>query len=360
MALGQALTISNPNPEGIIYYTTDGSDPRDPDAGGNLVSPSAVPYTTPPVFTGSALLRARVLNGTEWSALNEACFLAGALADSSTLALSELMYNPPGPSEDLEFVELVNHSDTETIELGQAEFITGIAFTFPLNTRLAPGEHLLLVSNRTAFEATYGSDLPVVGEYAGLLDNDGEQLVIADSLGNILLDFTYNDGSQWPLQADGAGRSLVLRRHDPASDPSDALNWRNSSESMGTPGSSHRTSFNGDPSADNDQDGLEALLEYATGSSDSIPGPDTGSPLLALDQTGHLTVTIRLNLLASDLGTTLERTSDLASWEALTGFERTAIIRDPLQGTALVVYRATTPLPDGADPAFLRLRVTRP
>ena len=360
VALGQALTISNPNPEGIIYYTTDGSDPRDPDAGGNLISPSAVPYTTPPVFTGSALLRARVLNGMEWSALNEACFLAGALADSSTLALSELMYNPPGPSEDLEFVELVNHSDTETIELGQAEFITGIAFTFPLNTRLAPGEHLLLVSNRTAFEATYGSDLPVVGEYAGLLDNDGEQLVIADSLGNILLDFTYNDGPQWPTLADGAGHSLVLRRHDPASDPSDALNWRNSSESMGTPGSSDRTTFNGDPSADNDQDGLEALLEYATGSSDSISGTDTGSPLLALDQTGHLTVTIRLNLLASDLGTTLERTSDLASWEALTGFERTAIIRDPLQGTALVVYRATAPLPDGPDRAFLRLRVTRP
>ena len=71
-------------------------------------------------------------------------------------------------------------------------------------------------------------------------------------------------------------------------------------------------------------------------------------------------MTIRLNLLASDLGTTLEWTSDLASWEALTGFERTAIIRDPLQGTALVVYRATTPLPDGPDQAFLRLRVTRP
>ena len=100
VALGQALTISNPNPGGTIYYTMDGSDPRAPGAGGNLVSANAIRYTGPPVFTSSALLRARVLNGTEWSALNEASFLAGSLADSSTLAVSELMYNPPGPSED--------------------------------------------------------------------------------------------------------------------------------------------------------------------------------------------------------------------------------------------------------------------
>ncbi|MCH2064447.1 MAG: lamin tail domain-containing protein [Roseibacillus sp.] len=360
VALGQALTISNPNPGGTIYYTMDGSDPRDPGAGGNLVSADAIRYTGPPVFTSSALLRARVLNGTEWSALNEASFLAGSLADSSTLAVSELMYNPPGPSEDLEFVELVNLSDTATIELGHAEFVTGVAFTFPLNTRLAPGEHLLVVSNRAAFEAHYGSELPVAGEYVGLLDNDGEQLVIEDASGSILLDFTYNDGPQWPSRADGTGHSLVLRRPGPPNDPSDALNWRDSADPMGNPGSSDSTTFNSDPSADNDQDGLSALMEYATGSSDFTPGPDTTSPVLSLDQAGHLIVTVRLNLLASDLETSLEQATDLASWEPLSGFQRIAIDRDPLQNTALVTYRATVPLPDQPARNFLRLRVTRP
>ncbi len=360
VALGQALTISNPNPGGTIYYTMDGSDPRDPAADGDLVSANAIRYTGPPVFTSSALLRARVLNGTEWSALNEASFLAGTLADSSTLAVSELMYNPPGPAEDLEFVELVNLSDTVTIELGHAEFVTGIAFTFPLNTRLAPGEHLLVVSNRAAFEAHYGSGLPVAGEYTGLLDNNGEQLVIKDASGSILLDFTYNDGPQWPAEADGTGHSLVLRRPGPANDAGDALSWRDSADSMGSPGRSDSTTFSGGPSADNDQDGLSALIEYATGSSDFIPGPDTASPILSLEQTGHLTVTVRLNLLASDLEMSLEQAIDLAAWEPLSEFHRIAIDRDPLQGTALVTYRTTVPLPEQPARNFLRLRVTRP
>ena len=88
------------------------------------------------------------------------------------------MYNPTGPLEDTEFVELVNLSATETIELGNATFVAGIEFTFPLNTTLAPGHRLLLVSNTTAFEAEHGAGLSIAGEFAGSLDNDGEQLIL--------------------------------------------------------------------------------------------------------------------------------------------------------------------------------------
>ena len=360
VALGQALTISNPNPGGTIYYTMDGSDPRDPAAGGNLVSSRAIRYTRPPVFQESSLLRARVLNGTEWSALNEATFLTGPLADSSNLAVSELMYNPPGPSEDLEFLELVNRSNTETIELGHAEFVAGITFTFPVNTRLSPGQRLLLVSNRSAFESHYGENLPVAGAYSGLLDNDGEQLILHDALGRVLIDLTYGDGPQWPSAADGNGHSLVLRNTSPAADAHDPLNWRDSSTPMGSPAAAASTTFTGNPLADLDGDGIEALLEYATGSSDLVPDPGEGAPVLSLDEEGHLEISLRFNLLDSSLVIALEQTDDLISWEPLRGFERTAIIRDPLAGTARVIYRSTDPAREQGPRGFLRLRTSQP
>ena len=350
VAVGQALAISNPNPAGIVYYTMDGSDPRDPAAGQNGVSASAIRYTRPPVFNESALLRARVLSGGDWSAMNEATFFAGELAEPSILTVSELMYNPPGSSEDLEFIELVNLSGTDTIELGGAKFTEGVQFAFPINTRLAPGGRLLLVSDEEAFVSHYGLGLPVAGQYDGLLDNSGEQLVIENSTGNVILNFTYNDGSEWPSGSDGEGYSLVSRD----SNLSDALSWRDSDERMGNPGESDNTRFSGIPSTDEDGDGVEALLEYATGGDDRSPGNDLATPALSISRDGHLEIAIKLNLSASDIDISLEQTSDLVTWEPLVGFERIAIIRDQAKGIARVVYRA--PTPQESSTKFLRLR----
>ena len=360
LAPGQALTMSNPNAGGTIYYTLDGSDPRNPRAGGNFISPSAIPYTRAPGFRESTRLRARVLLGSEWSALTEATFLVGNLPDPTSLAVSELMYNPPGPTEDLEFIELVNTSDSQAFELGQAEFVAGISFTFPLNTRLSPGGRILVVANRTAFEQAYGPGLPIAGEYSGLLANDGEQLVLHDALGNVLLDFTYDDGPAWPAGADGGGRSLVFRSPGLAQDHNDALSWRASTGPEGNPGTSDATTFTGDPLADEDGDGLEALLEYALGSSDLRPGSSDGGISLALDQSGHLTATIQLNLLPADFEAVLESSADLVSWEAPNGLLRTDILRDPERGTARVIYRSALPLKSNVARGFLRLRVKKP
>tara|TARA_Y100000766_G_scaffold5696_1_gene4317 strand:- start:670 stop:1530 length:861 start_codon:yes stop_codon:yes gene_type:complete len=282
--------------------------------------------------------------------MNEATFFAGELAEPSNLTVSELMYNPPGSSEDLEFIELVNLSGTDTIELGGAKFTEGVQFAFPINTRLAPGGRLLLVSDEEAFVSHYGLGLPIVGQYDGLLDNSGEQLVIENSTGNVILNFTYNDGSEWPSGSDGEGYSLVSRD----SDLSDALSWRDSDERMGNPGESDNTRFSGIPSTDEDGDGVEALLEYATGGDDRSPGNDLATPALSISRDGHLEIAIKLNLSASDIDISLEQTSDLVTWEPLVGFERIAIIRDQAKGTARVVYRA--PTPQESSTKFLRLR----
>ncbi|MFK7813673.1 MAG: lamin tail domain-containing protein, partial [Maribacter sp.] len=67
------LEMTNPNPSGTIYYTTDGSDPQLPNGS---VSASAIAYTIPidVPATGILEINARVNNGTDWSASNEASF----------------------------------------------------------------------------------------------------------------------------------------------------------------------------------------------------------------------------------------------------------------------------------------------
>lgn len=64
------LTISAE--KGLIYYTTDGSDPRT--QGSSAVSPLAKIYSQPLHVVGSGILKSRAKNGAEWSAIAEVSF----------------------------------------------------------------------------------------------------------------------------------------------------------------------------------------------------------------------------------------------------------------------------------------------
>lgn len=68
------LTMTNPNGNGDIYYTTNGSDPRL--SGGALLA-GALTYSSPVAITGTMTIKARVKNGNDWSALHEGTYTAG-------------------------------------------------------------------------------------------------------------------------------------------------------------------------------------------------------------------------------------------------------------------------------------------
>ncbi|MHC4499262.1 MAG: FN3 associated domain-containing protein, partial [Planctomycetota bacterium] len=74
------------------------------------ISSSATQYTTPVTLTGSTNVKARVLGGATWSALNEATFAVGPVADN--LRITEMMYHPldtNSPNDpNAEFIELTN------------------------------------------------------------------------------------------------------------------------------------------------------------------------------------------------------------------------------------------------------------
>jgi len=108
----------------------------------------------------------------------------------------------------------------------------GISFDFPLDTTMAPGEYLLLIKNKNAFNSRYPdvpADVRIFEWGAGRLDNGGEKVELSKP-GNevegmryyIRADrINYSDGSHpagqdpWPSQPDGWGASLsrVSSRH---------------------------------------------------------------------------------------------------------------------------------------------------
>ncbi|MGC3959386.1 MAG: lamin tail domain-containing protein [Verrucomicrobiota bacterium] len=228
---GAALTLSNPNGAGTIYYTLDGSDPR---LWGGGLNAAAKIYSSPITATNAGILHARILNGSTWSALVEAPFYI--LQNFSGLAVTEIMYHPPAlgtnDGDELEFLELKN-TGTNTLDLAGLQFDSGITFAFTNGTQLAPNQFAVLVRNPALFATRYPG-VAIKGVYTGKLDNAGEKLTLAHVLGTNILSFSYSTTSPWPITPDGYGFSLV--RANSVSDPSLAFSWRASANQLGSPG----------------------------------------------------------------------------------------------------------------------------
>ena len=226
---GFRLTMTpsdHPAPNGVIYYTTDGSDPRLPRSG--AVAPAALVYSGPLTLNATTHLKARLRAGDEWSALNEAIF--SSPGEQRQVVITEIMYNPPDGSA-YEFIELQNIA-AEPVNLSHMSF-EGIDFTFPANSTIAPGAFVILVRDPENFNERY-PNVEIDGVYSGKLANQGEQITLKTAEGEIMTSISYNDEKGWPLTPDGRGDSLVLI--DVEKEPNDPKNWRASLELYGSPG----------------------------------------------------------------------------------------------------------------------------
>ena len=183
---------------------------------------------------------------SHWSDLCQ--FVVGEPISSGTLdylRITELMYNPPDEpgydNDDFEFIELKN-TGPNTLDLTYVYFTNGVGFNFADSDviSLGPNEFVLVVSDINAFRLRYGSGLNVAGQYIGRLDNGGESIELTDMWNGVVAEFTYNDGRGWPLEADGAGHSLVPVNSAIAGEPYGSLkyggNWRASTYMKGSPG----------------------------------------------------------------------------------------------------------------------------
>lgn len=374
------LNITSPG-GGTIYYTLDGSDPRQPFTG----NPTGSTYTGAITLRSSGVVKTRARSaGGEWSALTEALFVVGSEEPNpDNLVISEIHYRPTSPSlpeisaghnnrGDFEFLELQNVGST-TVNLGNLVFEGGIDFDFREHSsifELDPGERVLLVNDLPAFEFRYGSDLPVAGVFQNAtgLSNGGETLTMTHgATGAVIQSFSYEDSAPWPEAADGHGYSLTLAHPDDSL--SDPRNWRASREAGGTPGTGDRVSLAGwlsshglttdELESDLDHDGLSALLEYAIGSNPKDPSDgNVFTPAitsLEVDgQTDHYLVVQFPRLKgADDVRVTTEVSRDLITWSdagPLVEYQFNS-------GNPVEVLMARAPTPSGHEPQFLRLRV---
>jgi hypothetical protein len=227
VAAGFNLTMTAP--AGTIYYTTNGADPRV--YGSGAVSPGALTYAGGPVvLSASTAVKARVLNGTNWSALNEATFVVAELV--SPLRITEIMYNPPG-GDAYEFIELKNTGGL-AIDLSGYSF-DGINFLFAPSTVIAPGAVIVLANNANpaAFAARYPG-VVVAGYFSGALANGGERIALKNASSMTVVSVTYRDSGGWPTSADGGGYSLELI--DAVVSGGDPANWQASGVANGSPG----------------------------------------------------------------------------------------------------------------------------
>ncbi len=316
-------------------------------------------------LTQSGTVNARTFSNGEWSALTTAEFIVGVRGNSTNLVVSELMYNPPGTSEDTEFVELMNIDPDKSIDLTDVS-LTGITYTFPVGYVLDPLDRVVIVKDRDAFATTHdtaGINI-APGDFSSTsLSNSGEEIALLGASGTDIRRFSYDDNAPWPVAPDGNGYSLVLIAPESSPDHALASNWRSSTEPGGNPGSSDAWEpFTGEPGIDNDNDGLSGFLEHALGSSDTQASPESypvvGSSLFD-DDTGtlreYLTITYRRNLAADDVIYEIELSTDATNWSP-DGIIFVASIPNA-DGTESVTCRSSVPVSDMTR-QLIHLKVT--
>ena len=254
---GSPVTLSSS--AGTIYYTTDGSDPRL--AGGGINS-QAIQYTGQPIIIDEPTkMIARVFNSSssarglpvQWSGKTVVDYVA-----APDLVISEVNYNPHNvqfgetvtSNEQFEFIEITN-AGMNSVDLDGIQFVQvnvdgdqqGMEFTFA-SQWLHPGEQIVVVKDRVAFQSRYGTQVRIAegddglggtnGEYRGQLSNRGEKLTLVGPSGITLYALDYNDSGKWPERADGGGSTLELI--DLSYDPDRADSWHSSVERGGSPG----------------------------------------------------------------------------------------------------------------------------
>ncbi len=331
IAAGFPLTLTAP--AGTIYYTLNGVEPISLTG---VVAPGAVAYSGAITLNADTVVKARVLSAGSTSALTIGTFVVAVPASALNLVVSELHYHPA--TGGFEFIEFLN-AGASVIDLGGVTLSDAVAFTFPAATKLNPGERLIV----TETGGTFPPAVRNAGAYTGKLANSGETLVVTAANGAPILTITYSDTAPWPPEADGTGTSLTLIRPHTRPDPNVAAHWRVSAVPGGTPGSTDATIFTGSPTADADLDGLTALLEYALGTSDTVPTP---SPIIVGP---GIIISVPRSLTAEDVALVPQISSSLTSWSTAVA------VAQP--GYSPAVWQITPP--PGATRAFVRVLVVQ-
>jgi hypothetical protein len=232
------VTIENPNSKGVVYYTTNGSDPRET---GGIVSPHAIRLDVGYGLTldHPALMKARIYDNGAWSALRQVSFYASN-NELSNLKVTELHYHPQDiintpdtvSGKFYEFIEFKNTGLT-AIDLSGLVLDSAVYYEFPAGTLLPPGQFFVVVTKPGYFYEKYGK--VASGNCKDYFNNAGEYVLLKNTQGDPVLSFLYDDEIPFPEETDGEGYSLTSREKDPTGSLNDWRYWMASTVVDGSP-----------------------------------------------------------------------------------------------------------------------------
>jgi plastocyanin len=143
--------------------------------------------------------------------------------------INEIMYNPPESGTDsLEYIELYNNG-ASAVDMSGYSFDQGIVFTFPTFT-LMPDDYVVVCVDSAVLARTLGVNEAFEWTSGGL-SNGGEDIILIDAQSNVVDIVDYENGGDWPSDANGEGASLELC--DPDRDNNSGANWKASINNKG-------------------------------------------------------------------------------------------------------------------------------
>lgn len=362
---GFMLLMNNTNGSGTVYYTTDGSDPRNIGGGINASATSGGAVA----LNSSTEVNARVrINSSTWSALTSAEFLTAGPPAMNQLVISEINYHPYDltPAEinagitdedEFEFIEIHNTSSSP-IDLTNVSLGNEVVYNFsdilePADRVLAAGARIMVVENSAAFALRYPG-VAHVGPWTGGLSNNNATVDLLLDGSTLLFSVSYNDNIGWPESTDGDGPSLVLVD---GSMPNDPASWRLSTTNGGNPGATDSDPFTGSATGDDNGNGISNLIESVLrdGAGNSI------SPVVTVqnfdDGTGakdYLHLNLRRYLPVDNTTVVVQHAGNLLGWDdANVELLNSTPAGD---GSILETYRYTVPIAD-EEKHFMRVKV---
>ncbi|MGH9362527.1 MAG: lamin tail domain-containing protein, partial [Thermoanaerobaculia bacterium] len=139
------------------------------------------------------------------------------------VAITEVYYHPASDADlEQEFVEIYNNTDFP-IDLTGYSFAQGIQFQFAPGAVLGPRRTLVVCRNLAKGRDALGIEGEAVGDFQGQLDNGGERLTLFGPRGEVVDSVRWRDQGDWPVAADGLGRSL--ERISPEAYGDDPASW---------------------------------------------------------------------------------------------------------------------------------------
>ncbi len=230
----ESLTISHLIDDGGIIYLNGVEITRYNLPDGEITStttatqrgtPSIVGPVTFAVPAGTALSGTNRISVEVHQSSNSSSDAVFALQATANIVTTPAIPDVPAMASTQQWIELKNRG-ASTVDLAGWKFASGITYTFPPGTTLAPGAYRVITRDGVTPPASPG--LGVLGPWSGSLSGSGEKVALVDTSDNPVDEVSYVDGGRWPDVADGGGSTLELR--DARSDNSLAESWAASDE----------------------------------------------------------------------------------------------------------------------------------